>query len=143
LRSSSTTMLATDAGLSSDIANTARLRGCALRRENAVREHGTLGPTGGSGFGLDPGGCEVVDSAGPSACACGTRLTLLELVWWVRVAHCAWLPLCPLPILMETPIARYLVRNPRYYLSMPFTHGGTEYDCNRPSDRYFQNWRRR
>ena len=30
LRSSSTTMSATDAGLSSDIANTARLRGCAL-----------------------------------------------------------------------------------------------------------------
>src|SRR5271169_998190 len=42
LRSSSTTMSATDASLSSDIANTARLRGCALRRENAVREHGTL-----------------------------------------------------------------------------------------------------
>jgi hypothetical protein len=33
----------------------------------------------------------VVDCTGPTACACGTRLTLLELVWWVRVAHCAWL----------------------------------------------------
>jgi hypothetical protein len=42
-------------------------------------------------FGLDPGGCEVVDCAGPTACSCGTRHTFLELVWWVRVAHCAWL----------------------------------------------------
>lgn len=33
----------------------------------------------------------MVDCTGPTACACGTRLTLLELVWWVRVAHCAWL----------------------------------------------------
>ena len=47
-----------------------------------------------------------------------------ELVWWVRVAHCGWLSLCPLPTLTETPVARYLVRNPRYYLPMPFTHGG-------------------
>ena len=39
LRSSSTTMSATDAGLSSDIANTARLRGCELMilSENMAR----------------------------------------------------------------------------------------------------------
>lgn len=41
-RSSSTTMSATDAGLSSDIANTARLRGCALPFcDDFIGEHGT------------------------------------------------------------------------------------------------------
>jgi hypothetical protein len=32
--------------------------------------------------------------------------------------------LCPFTTFTETPVARYLVRNPRYYLPMPFTHGG-------------------
>jgi hypothetical protein len=54
-------------------------------------------------FGLDPGGCEVVDCAGPTACACGTRLTLLELFWWVRVAHCAWLLFVSFAYFTETP----------------------------------------
>jgi hypothetical protein len=34
---------------------------------------------------------EVVGCTGLTACTCGTRHTFLELIWWVRVAHCAWL----------------------------------------------------
>jgi len=61
------------------------------------------GEHAGFDFGLDPGGCEVVDCAEPTACACGTRLTLLELVWWVRVAHCAWLLFVSFAYFTETP----------------------------------------
>jgi hypothetical protein len=34
-------------------------------------------------------GREVVDCVGLTACALGARYTFPELVWWVRVAHCA------------------------------------------------------
>jgi hypothetical protein len=34
-------------------------------------------------------GREVVDCVGLTACALGARHTFPELVWWVRVAHCA------------------------------------------------------
>ena len=64
----------------------------------------------------------MVDCVAPAPAGRGSPFLNLFGGLGLLIAH--GFSLYPLPILVETPVARYLVRNLRYYLSMPFTHGG-------------------